>query len=98
LGEAGHDVEEEPARRRLGVDPVRQAPEMDVAGFEGIDQIHEPFDAPPEPIQLPDDQRVAATQVRKRIIETGASQPSAAGLIREDAITAGLLKGIELQG
>jgi len=71
---------------------------MHVSGFEGIDQIHEPFHASPQAIQLPNDQRVAGTQVRQCIIEAGTSQPSAAGFVRENAIAASLLEGVELQG
>jgi hypothetical protein len=50
LSEASHDVKEEPPRWRPGIDAIGEASEMDVAGFECIDQIHEPFHASPQPI------------------------------------------------
>lgn len=60
----------------------------DVTGFETIDQIHEAFDTPPQPIQFPDDQCVAGTQVRECIVETGPSQASPAGFVLDDTIAA----------
>jgi hypothetical protein len=91
-------VEEEATGGCLGINPVGQASEMDIAFFETIDQIHEAFDTPPKPIQFPDDQCVAGAQVREGIVQTGPSQASPAGFVREDTIAAGLFEGVELQG
>lgn len=91
-------MEEESARRGLGVDTVRQAPEMYVPRFKPIHKIHEALDAAPQAIELPDHQRVPSTQMGKRLVETGSSRPSTAGFFREDTLAAGLLEGIELQG
>jgi len=78
LGEAGHDVKEEAAGGCLGVDAVRQAAEVYFARLERVHEIHEPFCAPPQAIQLPNDQRVTGTQVRPCIIEARANQLRAA--------------------
>lgn len=63
LGEAGHDVEEEAAGGRFGVDAVGQAAEVNLTRFERIHEIHKPFYAPPQAIQFPNDQGIAGTQV-----------------------------------
>lgn len=71
---------------------------MHITGLEAINQIHEPFDTPPQPIQFPDDQCVASAQMRECIVEPWPGQPSAAGFVREDTIAVGLLERVELQG
>jgi hypothetical protein len=63
-GEAGHNVEKEAAGGCLGVDAVSQAAEVNFARLERIHEIHKPFYASPQAIQLPNDQRIPGAQVR----------------------------------
>ena len=57
-------MKEESARRGLGVDAVSQAAEMHAPRLERVHEIDEAFDAAPQAIEPPDDQRVTGTQVR----------------------------------
>jgi len=98
LGKAGHNVEEEAARGCLGVYAVRQTAKVHLAGLERVHEIHQPFHAPPQAIQLPDDYGVTGTQLRKGIIKARANQPTPTYLDREDSITTKLFKRIELKG
>jgi hypothetical protein len=59
FGEAGHDVKEEPSRRRAGVDGVGETLELDALLVQLADQIDQLLDATAQAIQLPDDQRVS---------------------------------------
>jgi hypothetical protein len=97
LGEAGHDVKEEPSGGCLCVDAVGQAAEVHLARLERVHEIHEAFYAPPQAIELPNDQRVTGTQVRQCIIEAWANQSGTAYFVREYPVTSGLLECIQLK-
>src|SRR5690554_246642 len=62
LGEAGHAVEEEPARRRAGVDGVGETLELVALLVQLADQIDQLIDRPAQPLELPHDQGVALAQ------------------------------------
>jgi hypothetical protein len=62
LGEARHDMEEEPSSRSTRVDGVREADEVDALLLEAAHEIDELLHAPTQPVELPDHERVASPQ------------------------------------
>jgi len=55
-------VEEEAARGGAGVDGICEALELNALLVKFADQVYEVLDAAAQPIQFPDDQRVAFTE------------------------------------
>ncbi|CAM2171365.1 hypothetical protein PSAC2689_10520 [Paraburkholderia sacchari] len=55
FGQAGHDMKEEPARRRSGIDGVGEASELNALLLQIADQINQLLDAVAQPIQFPYD-------------------------------------------
>ena len=56
--------------------------------LERIHEIHQPFYAPPQAIQLPNDKGITGTQVRECIIEARSNQSRTAGFVCEYPVTA----------
>src|SRR5574337_799276 len=90
FGEAGHDVEEEAAGRRAGVDGVGEAPELDTVLVQIADQIDQLLDRPAQPVELPDDQGVALAHHFEGLGQTGTVCPRATYLVLEDLLASGL--------
>lgn len=59
LRERGHDVEEEPAGRRRGVDLVSQGTEADSVGVELFGEVDEVLHGAAEPVKFPDGEGIA---------------------------------------
>jgi hypothetical protein len=75
-------VEEEAACRGTRVDGVRETDEVDPLRLEAAHEIDELLDAAPEPIELPDDERVAITEDVERSLESRTiGDPAAHGVV-----------------
>lgn len=90
-------MEEKPAADGFGIDGLRQATEGDATflqfRYEG-DQMRE---TPPKPVELPDDESVAALYKAVRLIERRSAWPRAGGVIREDPFAASAIERIKLE-
>jgi hypothetical protein len=75
-------MEEEATSRGAGVDAVCQTHEVDPIPFEAAHEVHELLHTPPEPVELPDDERVAPskrverTQEPRTVFETALAVSS----------------------
>lgn len=63
LRERGHDVKEEAARRRRGVDAVGYAHKLNSLALKGGHHIDELSNGPSEPVKFPDDEGIAGPEV-----------------------------------
>jgi hypothetical protein len=98
LGQTGHDMEEEPPRRRRGVDLVGQALEVYLAPLELSHQVDQPLHPTPQAIQLPDHQGIARPDVGQGLPEPWPVRPGPAHLVGEQPLASGPIQGIRLQG
>ena len=74
-----------------------KAAESDVAGREGVDDLLDVPCIPAQPIELPDGQDVAGTQVIQAGIKLRSALPGAAhAVVCEDPDSASLMEGIKL--
>jgi hypothetical protein len=62
-------MEEEPTRRSARVDAVRKAHEVDPVPLEVAHKVHELLDAPPQTVQLPDNERGVVPELVERLEE-----------------------------
>jgi hypothetical protein len=91
LGERREDVEDVTAAAGRRVERLLQAAEADLSLLERVDAFDEIAERASEPIELPHDESVAASDVLQRLRESGALRPSAAGDVGEDPFAADLL-------
>ena len=96
LGEGGLDLEEGAARGRGGVHRRVQRAEGDAALSELVDQGDELAGQAAEPIEVENDEDVAAAQVIEAGLEPGPIGLGARGAVLEDALASGLGQGVEL--
>ena len=79
-------MKEESSCRRARVDAVRHAQEVDVLVLELTDEVHKLLDGATEPIELPDDERVARSQLFERLPKPRTISALAAGLVLEELL------------
>ena len=91
MDDAGHG----PARAR-GRGGIVERSESDAALVELVDEGDEFAGATPQPVEVEDDQGVAAAQVVEAGGEVRALGRSARGVILEHALAAGGVQGVEL--
>jgi hypothetical protein len=87
----------EAACGRFGVDSVSNALEMNLLAFQVANQVDQAFDAPSEPVQFPDDQRIPLTKVGDCFFKARAIGVLSAEFIGEDAFAPGTVERVELQ-
>ena len=100
--ELGQDADHLPhgaARGGVRVDRLGKRAELHAALLELVEHVDEIREAPAEPVELPDDQRIAGLQgleapEQGRALRRGSRD----SLVFEHGFTAGLLQGCELQG
>ena len=90
-------MEEEPARRRTGVDGVGEALELDALLVQMANQIDQLLDAAAQTIQLPDHERVTLAQHFESLGQAGTRGPRAAHLVLKDLLAASLGQGFALK-
>ena len=66
-------MKEEAARWRTSVDCIGEALELDSLLVEFANQVNQVLDAPAQPVQLPNDERVAFAQRLQRLENSGRS-------------------------
>ena len=71
LRQGGEQVQLQPPGGRVGVDRLGQRPERDLAFLQLADELDEVPEASAEPIQPPDDERVASAEVVEAGVELG---------------------------
>ncbi len=90
-------MEEEAARRRGRVDPVRDAGEVNAVCFERSHELHQLANRASQTVELPHHESVAAAKVRLGSEQTRAIRSTAAGLVREEPFAAGALECVQLE-
>jgi hypothetical protein len=90
-------VEDELAAGGGGVDRLLEAAEADAALGEAGDGVNQVPQGAAEPVELPDDQGVAGTQLVEHLGEDGAVGAGAAGGLGQHPVAAGALEGVDLE-
>ena len=84
FGQAGHDVEEKPARWGAGVDGVGEALELNALLVKFPDEINEMFHASAKTVQLPDHERVTLAEHFTQFAEARPLAAAAADFVVEN--------------
>ena len=90
-------MEDELAARRGGIDVFLQTAEPDVAALKLSDGVHEMAQRATQPIELPNDQRVARPQMVENLGQLRSFVEGAAGRVHKQAVAVSRAKSIELQ-
>jgi hypothetical protein len=90
-------VKDQRARRRRRIKLLRQALEGDPLALQPGDQIDQIFQRAPQPVQAPDDQRIARTEMIERLRQSSPLRLGPAHGIGEDAGAASNCERILLQ-
>lgn len=99
LGKGRHHRQDGRAHGTGGGDALGQRPEMDVAGFQIVNERQEVSGVASQPVQLPHHHLVLArTQMVEHLVQLGAvGAGSADSVVGEDPLAPGLLQGVQLQ-
>jgi hypothetical protein len=97
LRQGREDVEDELAAGSGRVDRLLQAPEPDPSVGEPGDHVDQVPQRPAQPIQLPDDQGVAGSQLVQDLLEDEAVAAGAASGLGEHSVAAGVVEGVDLK-
>lgn len=89
-------MKEEPARRRGRINTIRQAAKLDAVLIQLSDELDELTHSAPEAIELPYNQRIARSQMRKRGGEARPIKATTAQLVGEHPLAASKLQRINL--
>src|SRR4051794_24872820 len=82
---------------RGGVDPVLERAQADAVALEALQEAHELVGGAPQPVEAPDHERVAATQVGEGGGEAGPVGARAGGAVLEGAMATGTGEGVALK-
>ena len=97
LSEGRDDGENGFADGGLGVDAFAQADQLDLAVVELIDDLNQVGHTAPQPVEAPDDERVAGAQGLEEAVEFGALAAAAGSVVGVDAVAAGILESGDLK-
>jgi len=98
LSQAGEHVEDQPPAGRAGVDLLGEADQGDAALFEVVYDVDQVPQRPSEPVQPPHHQAVPGSGALQRTRQTRTVLDRPGGMVYEDAVHSGPLKGVQLQG
>jgi hypothetical protein len=90
-------MKEEAARWGARVDRVGEALELDSQLVKFSNQVNQIFDAPAQPVQLPNDERIAFAQRFQRFRELWAFRATAACFFVKELLTSRIGQRIDLQ-
>src|SRR5690242_4868974 len=90
-------MEEEPPARRLGINAVLEAEEIDPRIMQLLNEIDQAPHCPTEPIELPDHERVTFAQMGPSLEKSWAIGARAARLVAEDPLTARTAQRVPLK-
>src|SRR5271157_929331 len=96
FGQNADQLPHDPARRRLGVDSLRERLELDALIFEVVEHGDEVAHTAAQPVELPHDERVAGLQDFEATGEGRALHMLAGHLVLEHSFASGLLQGRKL--
>lgn len=97
LRERRHDVEEEPAGRRRGVDLVGERAEAHTVSVELFCEVDEVLHGTAEPVEFPDDEGVASANLLERFRQAWSIGLGATDGVLEDLLAARLGQCLVLQ-
>ncbi len=91
-------MEEQAPFRCGGVDVLREYPKVDVPGLHVLNGLDGLPQGTHQPRELPDDQGIAAAEIRERGLQLRPVSPCAGGLFDEEPATPRAAQGLELEG
>lgn len=97
LGEGGHDGQHRRAHGPVGVQALGEAAEPDPARGELLDNGQDVLGVATQAVELPDGEHVTFAQMVQAGVEMRPGRGGAAGVVGEDALRAGLEKGVDLE-
>jgi hypothetical protein len=97
LGQRAEEVEHQPAALRGGVDALAEALEAHAPALEVADDVQQVAQGAAQPVELPDQERVAGAELVEHLRQLRSGRQGAAGGIHEDAVAAGGAQGVELE-
>jgi hypothetical protein len=90
-------VEDQLPGRGGGVDALGEAAEADPSSLKITDRVDEVAEGASEPVQLPDDEGVAGSQLVQDASELDALVDGSAGVVDEESVTPRRPEGVELE-
>lgn len=84
-------MKDELASRRRGIDGLLKAPEAHAPFLEGVDQVDELLQAPPEPVEPPHHEHVSLPAIAHRRLQLRALLFASRDLLRENPLATGRL-------
>ncbi len=90
-------MEDQFAAAAGGVQVLLKALEADTLLLKRVNRLDQMLEAPSQAVELPDDERIAFSQGRQRLLQTFPLPLRSASAILEDLFAPGLLQGILLQ-